>query len=371
MKDKPLYQQLMSLYIDKITGGELSPGSPLPSEAQMTELHGISNITARRVLNELKREGYVIREKGRGTYVAEHSEPLPGSMKVISLILARDDAWSKSMEMVAEISGRLGAMGYYLSIHISHDDVRSEEAFIRKSVRDGVEGMILYGATSSSNAQLLIELGVRGYPLVMLDRRFDGFPLPSVTSDNVGGAAAITRYLIERGHRKICFVSNFSIAETSSIRERYRGFMEALYSANLQEEFGGYFLIPNSLFERHRTEGKKEKDLRRLLTGIQERGITAVVCLSDPVAFQLMASLEQEGISVPEQVSVAGFDNLEDSARSLVPLTTVNQDFSSIARIALDALLVQLEGRVPEPLHTIVPTTIVERKSVADLREKQ
>ena len=101
-KNLPLYQAIFDHYRKRIESGMLVPGDPLPSEAQ---LYGVSNITARRALNELKRQGLAVRERGRGSFVATPSAGKPSSeqMDRVMLIFPKDSHYTKAAEFIATL----------------------------------------------------------------------------------------------------------------------------------------------------------------------------------------------------------------------------------------------------------------------------
>ena len=118
-KNLPLYQAIFDHYRKRIESGMLVPGDPLPSEAQMAQLYGVSNITARRALNELKRQGLAVRERGRGSFVATPSAGRPSSeqMDRVMLIFPKDSHYTKPAEFIATLYTLLERRGYYLGVH--------------------------------------------------------------------------------------------------------------------------------------------------------------------------------------------------------------------------------------------------------------
>ncbi|MER5479514.1 LacI family DNA-binding transcriptional regulator [Streptomyces sp. NPDC002734] len=139
--------------------------------------------------------------------------------------------------------------------------------------------------------------------------------LAALPFDNRGGGRALTAHLLELGHRRIGYAAG--PAERTTTRHRLEGHREALAAAGLGGDPAGRGLTVHGPYGR-RTGYEAARELLR-----REPGLTAVVAANDTVALGVCAALREAGLRVPEDVSVAGFDDLPFSADAVPALTTV------------------------------------------------
>jgi LacI family transcriptional regulator len=192
-----------------------------------------------------------------------------------------------------------------------------------------------------------------GFPVILLDFHYPNIGLDCIVTDNIEGMYNATRYLIDRGHSDIGFVGNVKL--TSSIRDRYLGYYKALI-----EE--GITINNNNIVI--------EKDDFNIDTDIQlpKEMPTAFVCNSDYAAIRLMEKLAESHYSVPNDVSIIGFDDTLYSITSHPQLTTVSVNRRSLAENAVTMILDQILNAKLIPRKLIVTTTIIERDSVRNLK---
>lgn len=154
--------------------------------------------------------------------------------------------------------------------------------------------------------------------------------LASVAIDNAAGAALATEYLLGLGHQTVHQLAG-SRAWLDA-RERIEGWRRALRAAGAPEP-------PLLAGDWSARSGYRVG--RKLATA---DGVTAVFCANDQMALGLLRALAEHGKRVPEDISVAGFDDIPEAAYFRPPLTTLRQDFSELGRRALDRLLCRIAG---------------------------
>ncbi|RNG20790.1 LacI family DNA-binding transcriptional regulator [Streptomyces botrytidirepellens] len=157
----------------------------------------------------------------------------------------------------------------------------------------------------------------------------------TLTFDNRGGARRLTEHLLTLGHRRIGYVAG--PADRTTTRHRLEGHREALTAAGLAE--GAEQLTVHGLYDRASGYDATLELLRR------DAGLTAIVAANDTIALGVCAALRDQGLRIPEDVSVAGFDDLPFSADAVPALTTVRLPLHDAGvragRLAL--------GREPQP----------------------
>ena len=227
----------------------------------------------------------------------------------------------------------------------------------RMSREQAVAGMLLVGAAPEG------VLGVfRGQigPAVLVDNQA-ACGQDMVISDGFEGMLEATRYLVELGHRKIAFVMNEVTAP--SFNDRMRGYLAAHFDAGL---------VPDDrwILKRQRSDSIDEP-LAQMLSAPDRP--TAIVSANDRTAFDVMKCCRDNGLSIPHDISLVGFDDVAFSVHTYPPLTTVNVDKQLIGRLAVR----QLQWRIEEatrstppdpPVRIMVPARLVRRESCSPPR---
>ncbi|MFI5337748.1 MAG: LacI family DNA-binding transcriptional regulator, partial [Opitutales bacterium] len=186
------------------------------------------------------------------------------------------------------------------------------------------------------------------------------FPLPGVVnieSDEERGAGEMVRLLLAQGHRRILYLAG--PAGLIGVERRIRGYKRALASARI-----GY--DPNLMVTAGYTEEEGRTAMRQWLRRHAGRPLPqAVFCANDAAALGCMEALAEAGLRVPEDVSVAGFDDTLAARISVPQLASVRQPLRAMGMRAVEALLTRVEqGGVAEPEPIIFPVELVPRVSI-------
>ncbi|MEU4216158.1 LacI family DNA-binding transcriptional regulator [Actinoplanes sp. NPDC026623] len=219
-----------------------------------------------------------------------------------------------------------------------------------------VDGFIVCGLEIDRGE--VAELERRNIPFVLIDSdRYEG--APSVDVDDHGGAREVTRYLLELGHRRLAVVSpgpNLpDRGPGGPLGRRMAGIAEALAEVGLTMDDVRLTEVPVS-----RTEGYRAT--RALMAEGQPP--TAILALSDVLAYGVVDALQELGLDVPTGVSVTGFDDLAESAWFRPRLTTVRQPIVTKGRTAADFLISAIRGEDQHP-HQSLGTSLIVRDSTA------
>jgi LacI family transcriptional regulator len=191
-----------------------------------------------------------------------------------------------------------------------------------------------------------------GAPVVAVDHNVASPSLPSVDSDNLSGAVAATDYLLELGHRRIGFLAGRPDLESARLRER--GYRQALRRAGIK--------VDRSLIGVGGYQPDSAERAARILLDRPDRP-SAIFAANDVSAIATMAAARDMGLSIPEDLSVIGFDNVPESALCEPPLTTIEQPIRQMGYEAV-GLLIDLIDRKAEPTeHRMLPTKLVVRRS--------
>jgi len=195
-------------------------------------------------------------------------------------------------------------------------------------------------------------------PVVMVDHYIPGLELPAVVPDNLGGAHNATRHLLDMGHTRIGFIRGPSKYWTLS--ERLAGFLLAMQQAGIWPEDE---LVPPRVSH---AEEKGYHEMERLLD--LSNPPTAVFAVSDKTAVGAYRAAIERGRSIPGDISIIGFDDIEVSRALNPPLTTVHISGETMGRVAFERLQGLIEGReqrISRNIKWTIPTNLVVRGSVA------
>ena len=171
------------------------------------------------------------------------------------------------------------------------------------------------------------------------------------------GSFLATSHLIENGHRKIAFTSP-SIRDGGVLQERFLGYKAAL------TQYGIAF--DKHLVFEYEMDLPSCRELAKQLTAILD--LTGIVASADIMAAGIMTGLRDLGVRVPDDLSIVGFDDLVFSQMITPPLTTIHQNMPLKGQTAVDFMLQKLEGRTLSQTEVILPTYLVKRQSVRNLR---
>jgi DNA-binding LacI/PurR family transcriptional regulator len=338
-----LYQQIRDAILGDIRSGKLHPGDPVPSELQLARQFGVSRITSKKALDTLRQDGVVVRERGRGTFVASGppSSPSPVRSSIPRRIgfVVPDMSGTFGVRMLDGIEEQVRARGYQLVLRRTHGLVTEESQAIAEFVASGVSGLIVFPVHGEYyNAELLRHV-LNGFPVVLVDRVLQGIPVSSVCTENVSAAKSLATFLIERGHSSLAFVSP-PVNRTSSIEQRLSGYRSALGRASSGIELT---TIESTLPGRS-IQAELEHDRQRILEFFDAHPeITGVVACEFTIALLLEMVLKEAGRDVPEIVC---FDSAYEPF-GRYPFPHIRQNERRIGMEAVDLLIAHLESDLP------------------------
>jgi GntR family transcriptional regulator of arabinose operon len=352
---QPLYIQVASILKQRILDGIWREDDSIPPEKMLCVEFEIARGTLRQALKILEDEGYLRREQGRGTFITlpEHGANAGAKTNHLAFVVpyVRDSSVSTILvgfQRVAEQSG------YSVIFNHVNNDLAQQEEVVRKLVRQGVMGIALY-PVDSEHTSPVAELTVSGYPIVLVDRYLKGLSTDYVMTDHFGGALRGTHYLVNRGHRRVGFVTWLSPA--ISMEHRMLGYIQALREQEIQPD--------DNLICR--VEGYPTVDLTPLKTYLSSsQRPTAIFAANDQIAIALYRAAAAVGLRVPEDLAVVGFDNLDISPHLDPPLTTVAQPFMKIGETAVEMLLRRIRGEAGHLQQiTLAPELVIRQSCLA------
>lgn len=215
-----------------------------------------------------------------------------------------------------------------------------------------VDGLIVMGAFSKKYMESVVKW-TKDFPVLYFDTTTGDESGDYVVSNNLYGGYNMTNYLLDRGHDKIGFVGTRLM--TPSIDDRFFGYIKALM------ERGIMYREDWIIDDRDRVYGKMDYDKQFVLP---KEVPTAFFCNCDKAASLIIKKLEEAGYSVPEDVSVVGFDNFEYDQEADVGITTYEINVSEMAKRAVHIMLHKMQNASYSAGVFSIQGKIIERESV-------
>ena len=251
---------------------------------------------------------------------------------------------------------RCRELGYHLVVESLHNDAPDLRQQIDRMVLAlRPDGMILTPPLCD-NPEVLAALRESGTPCVLMSPERDLPGVPSVRMDDVHAAEEITNLLLSLGHQRIAFIKGPPDQSASALR--YQGFVNALRAHGLEPDpeliQPGAFTFASGRDAAHQLLSRRQRP-------------TAVFASNDDMALGVLAAAQRLGLPVPNELSVAGFDDSPTAALVWPPLTTVRQPVAEMARTAVEMLVsVQrpdMPSQVEADLHKVLAHELVVRDS--------
>lgn len=208
-----------------------------------------------------------------------------------------------------------------------------------------VDGIIFMGQLSLDYLRTMMDIGL---PYILLDFYDEALDVTSVTSDNVTGGFLLTNHILGTGKKKIGFVG--SIKSTSSIMDRYLGYVKALLAKNIP-------IRPDWQLEDRDASG------HFIPIALPQDMPEAFLCSCDEVAYNLVDALKRRGYRVPQDVAVAGYDDFQFAQICDPPLTTYQVNVKDMGQVAVARLVRMIHGKKSTRGNTVIHGKFVRRGS--------
>jgi LacI family transcriptional regulator len=371
----PKYHRVKQRLVEDIMSGRYQAHHRLPSIVALAGRYGVSNITARRVVQELVREGVVYTVPTRGCFVAGREntpnrlvEPGTGADRIALLTAGwADEFYGPIIQGVLEVCRRNNRI---LEVYCSEGNCRNENDILNRIECRPVAGVLFMPTTAHYRYTQLIQLAHRRIPTVLVDTGLVHHDLDRVTSTNEEGSRRAVQYLIRLGHRRIVFMAH--AADFMTIAERHRGYRRALADHGIHAD-------PRLRQTAHVSAdvSLEEEGYRKTIALLDARiRFTAIFAVSGWNVIGAYRALRDRGLRVPQDVSLVTFDDLNAAAGFEVPLTAVRQDTHAMGTTAAELLLRRLSAigtgspAIGAAETVLIPTKLVVRKSTGPVRSR-
>ncbi|MHC4874251.1 MAG: GntR family transcriptional regulator [Planctomycetota bacterium] len=346
----PAYVQLKKELLQKIDSGEFKENDKLPSFRQMSKTTGLAYITVSRAVSELIEEGFLYSIHGKGTFVAERDSKTRKVSRELRIGILGNPALSFPVmsnitpftyELLQGVNDIIANNGHTL-VPFLETGIPLLESL--KENPSGVDGLIILNG--DNYVHIFQKLPQMKIPHISINKPYEGYNGNYVGVSDYNGMFSMTEYLITKGHKKFLFLKHAH--KTLSYRERFRGFNEALEKHGLSIEDQAQLLTNPNIESGH-------EEVRDYLSSVSSYP-TAIVGATDPVAFGAVQAVREKGLSVPEDIAVAGYMDLEILRTMNIAVTTVRMPIKEMGKAAVkafeDILLDEKDGPVQVEFET-------------------
>ena len=244
--------------------------------------------------------------------------------------------------------------GYSTIMHPCDVNNESDRQEVIRLVTQRITDGLIFTPPADNSKELLEDLDRLKVPFVRLTPSDQERPWPYVTVTDRQGSYAMTQYLLKLGHTRIAYI--VGPLEQKAAHDRFDGYKAALQKAGID--------IDSSIIEYGNDHFESGLAATQKLLDANPRP-TAVFCNNDEMAAGAIAKVNEAGLRVPGDVSIAGFDDIDLARQIWPPMTTVRQPIYEIAKLATNTLVKMLNDEELIDLYHEIPTELVMRKSTA------
>jgi LacI family transcriptional regulator len=259
-------------------------------------------------------------------------------------------------ELISGICDRAGKLGHKVMLEQAKPDFIKNRDHIANYERRFVDGTLCLGC--SDRHHFLADFTDRKYPLIIVDNYMQQWNLDYVVCDYRAGTEQVMNYLLQLGHRKIGFIN--AAREVRTARDRQEVYENRLRSVNVQ-------IKPEWIGDGQFTEQGGASAAKRILEAAPD--ITAIFAGNDKMALGAMHYCGQLGIRIPEDVSIIGFDDMQQAAFVNPSLTSVHLPLYEVGALACERLIERIRGKIDCVAETL-PTHLVLRESTAMVAQR-
>lgn len=361
---EPKHRRISQELQQAILNGRYSVGARLPSEAQLVRQHGVSRPTVIRALKDLEAAGLIERRMGSGSFVRRPETTPAASGRQLGLVIPGLGSTEIFELICGELASVARAQNFSLlwggSQHPRHDaDLSLDQArqICDQFIERGVTGVFfapfeLIPRREEANREIAERFRLAGIPVILIDRDLGPFPKRSdfdlVGLDNMAAGFLLAEHFLKLGCSRIAFVARPNSAST--VDARIAGAQAAIANRHLE-------------LSRRWVNLGDPTDTRFVRSLMAGRHWEALLCANDHTAAELLRTLHREGHRVPEDIRLAGFDDVRYATLLAQPLTTIHQPCREIAIAAMRAMLDRLADPSLPPRSQLLTPALVIRET--------
>jgi len=345
----PKFDQIAQQVKAQILDGEHGdPGDRFMTVRELAERFGVALTTAQKVRKRLQDDGLLIADSTSPAKISPavtcaNVDARGGSApKRIGLVVTdlTNPFFSRVSRHIQQVAGE---EGYQVLVTSSESEFERERRLIDGFLEIGVEGLLVCPGLDDACVSLYRRLIDEGIPLSFVSRRVEGIEADFVVVHNFVGGASMAGHLLSVGYKSFGYIA---FGPRLKRDERLRGYRSALLEEGF--ELGADEIVHG--------DGRDIAHGHHAMHGLMGRGRPprAVFAYNDLLAVGALRYCQEQGIAVPGDVAIAGFDNLPECRVTSPPLTSVAYPIQSIARLAVRNLIDRVEEASVRPPHRIL-----------------
>lgn len=345
----PKYHMLKMHIKELIDQGTIQNGEQLPSENELARSFSISRHTVRQALSDLENEGWIYREQGKGTFCSPRIETKDKKAVAVLTTYISDYIFPHIITGIEEV---LSNEGYSLILANSGNDKEKEAKCMENLISQGISGMIIEPAASAAeniNLKLYRELDNHNIKYIMVHAAYADLNPAYIIMDDEKGEYEASKYLLQLGHRNIAGI--FKSDDLQGVN-REKGYVKALseFGIPINKEYIGRY-------DTRQMQSYPYQFTKELLKRTDRP--TAIACYNDQIALSVIEAIRDEGLKIPDDISIVGYDDSNLATASEIKLTTIKHPKKNMGRQAAQLLIDMLKCHVDKPSLVYQPELIV------------
>lgn len=329
----------------------------------VAKMAGVSISTVSRVVNDSKPVSPDARRRVLNAIEVLEYEPNEIARSLVTRrsniigVIVEDFGLSFVSQVLRGVEEVARMYDYDIIVSSTYGDAEIENRYMKVLLQKQVEGIVVI--TESSNEDRIQYLKELKIPVSYLNRYYRSDEISTITINNTDAMKKIVDYLVSMNHKKIAYIGLDKDLDVTVERFKRAGFKDAMKEAGLEPKIISVTDNSNEAFMDMSTQ---------LIDAIKNEGITALSVFSDEAAIRVMNLLLDEGIKVPEDVSVTGMGDITMADLYRPKLTTVKEPLYDYGAVSIRSIIKTIKGeeKMPEA-KVILPSHIVERESVKKL----
>ncbi|MBB1079907.1 GntR family transcriptional regulator [Limosilactobacillus sp. STM2_1] len=357
------YETVKQTLRNEIIDGKYQINEKLPTESALMKRFNVSRYTIRRAVGDLENEHYIYRIQGGGMFVQDWQRDWAKNEKnKIIGVISTHIADYIFPQIISGIDSVVTEQGYSMIVGNTLNKHDRERQTILNMLDLQIAGLIIEpteSAMPNPNLDLYRQIQKYKIPTILFHSAYPGFNFPTLLTKDREAEKNLIKYLFDLGHTNILGV--FQVNDQQGV-DRMGGMIQAY------QEYG----IPTTksnviMYQSGDAYDDIIKKIDVMLTS--DKNITAIACYNDQLATRIISHLQGQGINVPQDISVVGFDNFEMAQIFPPSLTTANHPKRKLGEDAGKMILDMINGLTVES-KTYLPA-IIKGNSTAPLKAKE
>ncbi|HBC88900.1 MAG TPA: hypothetical protein DCZ94_18310 [Lentisphaeria bacterium] len=342
----PPYMRIGMILKKRISDGEYT--STFPSTNDLVRELGVSPMTINKAVGELVREGLIYRKIGSGTFINTRKKEKKKTGRIIYFVPDKAYGLRHPFHAGVFLGMTAAAMDAGCEAIFQDSEANLLDMIFKRSKELSFDGIIF---SRWDNRKMIDEIS-KVIPMLEIGISDVSERIPSVHFDDENGACKAVRYLIGLGHRRIAFITGYMTWKEGE--RRFEGYKKALREA-------GMIFDGSLVFEDEWNDPAGYRCASRMFQ-LAERP-TAIFFTSDHMAFGAMPCIREKGLTIPGDISIIGFNNVEASAYVEPALTTVEIPFQNTGARAFKCMCAMACGVRPSEEELMLETRFIIRNS--------